>query len=46
MREFAGRQVYDQLHEIVGPQHTALLVVDMQNDFCAPAGVFERAAPM
>ena len=42
MREFAGRQVYDQLHEIVGPQHTALLVVDMQNDFCAPAGVFGK----
>lgn len=42
MREFAGRQVYDQLHEIVGPQHTALLVVDMQNDFCAPTGVFGK----
>jgi nicotinamidase-related amidase len=42
MREFAGRNVYDQLEEIVDPVHTALLVVDMQNDFCEPAGVFGK----
>lgn len=42
MREFAGRQVYDQLHEIVAPAHTAFMVVDMQNDFCAEDGVFGR----
>lgn len=43
MREFAGRQVYDQLEEIVAPEHTALLVVDMQKDFCEPTGVFGKA---
>jgi ureidoacrylate peracid hydrolase len=42
MREFAGRQVYDQLEEIVASPHTALLVVDMQNDFCEPEGVFAK----
>jgi nicotinamidase-related amidase len=42
MREFAGRQVYDRLHEIIAPEHTALLVVDMQKDFCEPDGVFGK----
>jgi nicotinamidase-related amidase len=28
------------LDEVVAPRHTALLVVDMQNDFCAADGVF------
>ncbi len=42
MREFAGRQVYDRLHEIIAPAHTALLVVDMQKDFCEPDGVFGK----
>jgi nicotinamidase-related amidase len=42
MREFAGRQVYDRLEEIVAREHTALLVVDMQNDFCDAGGVFGK----
>lgn len=42
MREFAGRQVYDTLEEIVAPEHTALLVVDMQKDFCEPTGVYGK----
>src|SRR5437588_9459140 len=42
MREIAGRQIYDQLEEIVAPKHTALLVVDMQNDFCEAGGVFGK----
>jgi hypothetical protein len=42
MREFAGRHVYDRLEEIVAPKHTALLVVDMQNDFCDAAGVYAK----
>jgi len=42
MREVAGRRIYDRLDEIIAPQHTALLVVDMQNDFCAAEGVFGR----
>src|SRR5262245_43878828 len=31
------------LEEQVQPQHTALLVVDMQNDFCAEGGYLHRA---
>jgi ureidoacrylate peracid hydrolase len=42
MREFAGRSVYDRLEEIVAPDHTAFLVVDMQKDFCEPTGVFGK----
>ena len=26
------------LSDRLGPAHTALIVVDMQNDFCAPGG--------
>src|SRR5205807_2245639 len=42
MRNFAGRDVYDKLEEVVAAPHTALLVVDMQNDFCSPEGVFGK----
>jgi nicotinamidase-related amidase len=42
MREFAGRQVYDRLDEIIAPEHTAFLVVDMQKDFCELEGVFGK----
>lgn len=42
MREFAGRLVYDRMEEIAASQHTALLVVDMQNDFCHTDGVFGK----
>lgn len=38
MREICGKQVYDSLGEIVNPKHTAVVVVDMENDFCSPAG--------
>lgn len=39
MREIANKLVYDTLEEVVWPRHTALLIVDMQNDFCSPDGV-------
>jgi nicotinamidase-related amidase len=42
MRNLAGKDVYDKLEEIVAAPHTALLVVDMQNDFCSPEGVFGK----
>ena len=41
MREIFGKHVYDSLEEIVNPKHTAILVVDMQNDFCSIGGFFE-----
>lgn len=36
------RQILRTLDEQVRPQHTALLVVDMQNDFCADGGYLQR----
>jgi nicotinamidase-related amidase len=40
MKRIMGRLVYDTLEEILDPAHTALLVVDVQNDFCHPDGHF------
>jgi ureidoacrylate peracid hydrolase len=42
MKEIYGKQVYDTLGEIVHPEHTALIVVDVQNDFCSPEGQFAK----
>jgi nicotinamidase-related amidase len=40
--EVNGKQVFTELAELVDPRHTALVVVDMQRDFCTPGGAFER----
>ena len=40
MIEVAGKQVFTELGEIVDPAHTALILVDMQRDFCLPDGAF------
>lgn len=32
----------DTLEKKVHPRHTALLVIDVQNDFCAPNGIMDR----
>ena len=32
MKEVLGKQVYSTLEEVVDPAHTALIIVDMQND--------------
>jgi nicotinamidase-related amidase len=42
MIEVDGKLVYTTLDELVDPAHTALLVVDMQRDFCTPGGAFDR----
>jgi ureidoacrylate peracid hydrolase len=42
MREVGGIRFFSDLAEIVAPQHTALLVVDMQNDFVSAGGHFAR----
>jgi nicotinamidase-related amidase len=42
MRQIEGIPFYDRLEEILAPTHTALIVVDMQNDFCMPGGHFAR----
>ncbi len=42
MIEIDGKQVFTELSELVDPRHTALVVVDMQRDFCTPAGAFAQ----
>ena len=42
MLEIEGKQVFETLDELVDPRHTALVVVDMQRDFCTPGGAFDR----
>jgi nicotinamidase-related amidase len=39
MREIAGIEVIMDLEELVAPRHTALVIVDAQNDGCADGGV-------
>ena len=38
MIEVFGRQLPLTLAELVDPRHTALVVVDVQNDICLPEG--------
>jgi len=40
--EIDGKQVLTELHELVDPAHTALVLVDMQRDFVEPDGAFGR----
>ena len=42
MIEIEGKQVFTTLGELVDPRHTALVVVDMQRDFCIPGGAFDK----
>lgn len=42
MLEVFGRKVFTTIEEIVDPAHTALLVIDVQNDFCAEGGLFHE----
>jgi nicotinamidase-related amidase len=35
-----GKDVFTELRELVGPAHTALLLIDMQRDFVDPNGLF------
>lgn len=42
MREVLGKTVLTTLDEIVDPRRAALLVVDMQRDFCSPDGYFPQ----
>jgi nicotinamidase-related amidase len=40
--EIEGKEVFTTLAELVDPRHTALVVVDMQRDFCIPGGAFDK----
>lgn len=42
MKTILNRTVLDTLPELVDPRWTALLVIDIQNDFCKPDGHFHR----
>lgn len=42
MKTVFNKTCYDTLEEILHPNHTALVVVDLQNDFCHPDGHFAR----
>lgn len=43
MKEIYGKQVYSTLKEVVNPRHTAILVIDMQKDYCSKGGYFDKA---
>ncbi|MEK7681380.1 MAG: isochorismatase family cysteine hydrolase, partial [Chloroflexota bacterium] len=43
VKTIGGHVVYTTLSEIADPAHTALLVVDMQNDYVSPGGASDRA---
>ena len=38
----AGKEVFSTIEEVVDPAHTALVIIDMQHDFCSPGGLFDR----
>jgi ureidoacrylate peracid hydrolase len=40
MQTIWGKTVYESLTELVQPSHTALVLVDVQNDFCHPDGYY------
>lgn len=42
MKTINGKIVLDSLEELVDPAHTAVLAVDIQNDFCHAQGHFAR----
>ena len=37
-----GKEVFSTIDEVVDPSHTALLMIDIQHDFCSPKGLFDR----
>ena len=43
MKILYGKHVYETLTELVAPRHTAILVIDMQNDWCHEHGRFWEA---
>ena len=40
MIRIEGKEVFTDLEELVDPEHTALLLIDMQHDFVEPDGLF------
>ncbi len=43
MEHLNEKEIFESLEELVAPGYTALLIHDLQNDFCAPGGkLFDR----
>ena len=42
MIEVEGKEIFTELEELVDPAYAALLVVDMQRDFCEAGYAFDR----
>lgn len=42
MKTINGIDVLDSLEEFADPKHAALVIVDMQNDFCHPDGLYAQ----
>ncbi len=40
MKTIGDREFYSTLEEVIDPAHTAVLVIDQQNDFCHPRGYY------
>ena len=40
-----GKTVLMTLDEMTRPEHTALMIIDAQNDFCSPGGCLDRQVP-
>lgn len=38
-----GKEIARDVQSLLAPEHTAVLVVDLQNDFVSPGGFFEQA---
>ncbi|MBW1802390.1 MAG: cysteine hydrolase [Deltaproteobacteria bacterium] len=45
MKTILGKNVFMTLEEIISPGHTALIIVDAQNDFCSSGGCIDRLSP-
>ena len=43
MLTISGKEVLTTIDELVDPKHTALLLVDLQNDFVAYGGYLDKA---
>ena len=43
MRLVHGKAVFSDPGELLAADHTAIAVIDMQNDFCSPGGHFDKA---